>query len=301
VFKQYLLISVHGPGDPDGEIDTRCVRTEQDTPARKSCPAGQVSMATAIKRLAGFDVSDEETGGGNGVFTMPIFRQDLSVHSSSLSVSYGSLSEPTLKTKSENVVVRISASDAVADGTEYKVNIAEKLELVPDRISGVKTPGKLFNNAGVAVYQTGVPLPVSGDFILLREPVNGNVNVSYTVTGFEQELSISPRAEQPNNNYQSTLYVASSCGQVLSISVEVPLCWQRDYWNIFGYPGAGGGTDVTDDPPPEAEPEDLKLNWDECTLELNGGGDGFFDNLPGSGPIYYPGTRVNPRCGKDDA
>jgi hypothetical protein len=296
LFKQYLLISVHGPGAPDGEIDARCVRTNQDTKQQKSCPAGQVSMTTALKRLAGFDVGDEETDGGDGVFTMPIFRQDLSIHGSSLSVSYGSLSEPTLKTKSENVVVRISASDAVVNDTgslAYKVNIAEKLDLVPDRISGAKTPGKLFNNAGKAIYQTGAPLPVSGDFILLREPVNGNVTVSYTVTGFEQELSISPREEQPDNNYQSTLYVVSSCGQVLGASVEVPQCWQEDYRNKSG----GGVTVIVDDPPPEAEPRDLKLNWDECSLELNGGDDGIFDDLPGSGPIYYPGTRTSPGCG----
>lgn len=309
-----LAIGISAANDPvDGEIDIRCNLVEQDTSARKRCPAGQSALLDAMRSAAGLSVSDRSDD-DDGVFTMPILVQNRSGFDGTLSLSHGELSEPEITTLNREIKISLSLSDGEPSGiaaTPYKVDLAAKIksavDLEPDVIRSVSAPGKLFDGSGDTVYSAGYALPVSGDFLLLRERVIGSVSVAYTVTGQLQTASIPPREDAATGNYEASLWIASMCGKVDNYSIEVPECFQQDWWSKNGFPGdllGGGIGDVNITSPPNyAEGEDISNEWLVCGRHraANQETAGRYKDAPGTGEVYYPGVKeselpVNGRC-----
>jgi hypothetical protein len=315
LIRSQLQVTISGPDIDGGEIDIRCSLIDQDTSNRKSCPNGQTALIKDLKRAAGLTVEDD--GDDTGVFTMPILVQDRSWFESSLSVSHGELSAVEIVTKNQTKSISLALSDAVDSGlpaTPYKVDLAgkikDKTDLEIDLVRSASAPGKLFNSDGDTIYISGSSIPVSGDDLLLRQPVVGSISVEYTVTGQEQAVSISPRAGSVENNYQSTLWVVSSCGEIQHFDIEVPECWQQSWWGDNGFPGnllgdePGAGDVAALEPPNYADGEDLYLSWLVCGDKpaADQVTEGHFQDLPGTGPVCHPGVRLSElknRCGED--
>ena len=305
LIQHQLVVVLTGTANPaDGDVDIRCSLADQETDKRKPCPFGQTALINSIKRAAGLTVQDDGDD-DRGVFAMPIFTQDRSGWRSSLALSHGSLSDPKIVTEKNTLNIDITLSDAAEsgiEGTPYAVNLFEKIksqtDLEPDLLTSVTAPGRLFDGKGNVIYTSGSPLPHSGDHVLLRSPVVGKVTVSYTVTGQRQIATISPRPDAAQNNYQSTLWITSSCGQSQHYNIEVPECMQQAWYKEHGYPldflDPEDGETVIEDPQHYAEGADIELTWELCGNKkaANQTTTDFFDSkLPGSGPVCFPGQR----------
>lgn len=305
--RSHLSITIHGPAT-DGDVDVRCALASQDTNKRKPCPNGQTSLINAIKKAAGFEIADDGEY-DDDVFTMPILVQDRSGFQSSLSLSNGELSTGEIVSKKQTETLKISLSDAVSSGIEstpYKVDLAAKIksktDLEIDTIISVITPGRLFNSSGSVVYNSGSLIQTSDDFLLLKEPVTGSITISYIVTGQEYTATISPRTDAVEYNYQSSLWVVSSCGEIQHFEIEVPDCWQQAWWGKNGFP-----SDIFDDdgeaeviePPNEAKPKDQSFRWELCGNKKAADNDtaGYFQKkLNTNAEICYPGVVCSDDC-----
>lgn len=313
----HLSIIISGPEETGEGVDVRCSLVEQDTRNRSSCPNGQKSIIDTLKRAAGLTVAS--VGQGDGIFRMPILVQDRSGYQSSLSLSHGGLEDNGVVSRNRTINISLSLSDAVdsgVPGTPYKVDLAAKIksatDLEIDFLRTVTAPGKLLNSAGDTVYNSGSPLTTTGDFVLLRDKVVGKISVSYVVSGIEKVAVIPPREDATEYNYQSTLWVVSSCGEIQHFEIEGSDCWQQAWWRDNGYHGDllddGGGDAEVIEPPNYADGDDKHFNWlvcgdkpaaDQQTAD-------YFKDAPGSGVVVYPGVKFSTiknipnRCGDND-
>lgn len=297
-----VTVNISAANDPvdGGEIDIRCNLVQQDTSRRKRCPNGQGALIDALRARAGLSIPDRSDEDAD-VFTMPILTQDRSGFDSSLSLSHGDLSEPEITTQNDTVSIQLSLSDFSSSGDEatpYKVDLAAKVKakvgLEIDFIRSAKATGRLFDSAGDVVYQSGTPLITSGDDLLTRKPVVGNISVAYTVSGQLQTATIPPREDAAAGNYEASLWIASTCGKVSHFEIEVPECFQRAWWQNNGLPGQGGGDFELIEQPNYAEKTDAHYNWLTCGLHeaADQQTTDAFSEVPGDGPVYYPGVRL---------
>lgn len=305
----HLQVTITGAAeDTSGDIDIRCNLVDQDSDNRKRCPNGQSALIDEIRSRAGFSVVDRSDDDNDDVFTMPVFTQNRSGWNSSLSMSHGSLSEPETVTRNQTTKVQLSLGDFSSSGDKanpYKVDLASKIltgaDLEVDFILSAKSPGRLFDSVGTVVYTSGTPLIISGDNLLTRLPVVGNISVSYTVSGQLQTASIHPRDDVAAGNYDVSLWIASTCGQVSNFEIEVPECYQQAWWGKNGYPGEEAGDVEITEPPNYADQLDIDNNWltcgrhkaaDQQTAER-------YKDAPGTGEVYYPGIKESELAGDE--
>lgn len=306
-----VMIGISAANDPvdGGGIDVRCNLVQQDTSKRKRCPNGQSALIDELRTRAGLSIADRGDEDPE-VFTMPILVQDQSGWDSSLSLSYGELSEAEIVTQNDTVSLQLSLGDFTASGNQtnpYKTYLAGKVKakigLDVDFIRSVTAPGRLFDSAGDVVYQSGSLMTTSGDDLLTRAPVVGNISVSYTVSGQLQTATSTTREDAAAGNYELSLWIASTCGQVSHFEIEVPECFQQSWWNKNGYPGQTTGDAEITEPPNYAKPKDVSFVWALCCKkELISGDRAFFPNVPANKSVCFDGVACDTldNCGGCD-
>ncbi|MBW2688301.1 MAG: hypothetical protein JRC99_00030 [Deltaproteobacteria bacterium] len=274
----------------------RCNLVHQDAIKRKRCPSGQSALIDAIRTRAGLSITDRGDE-ATDVFTMPILTQNRTGWNNSLALSHGELSEPEVFTKNGTVSINLSLGDFSPSGNEvnpYKTDLAmkvnAKIELEIDLIRSAISPGRLFGADSKVIYQSGSPLTISGDNLLTRKPVVGNISVAYTVSGQLQVATSSPREDAQAGNYELSLWIVSTCGQVSNFEIKVPECFQRAWWEENGYPGDVESTE----PPNYSKKKDVNYSWIECGLHeaADQQTTNAFADVPGNGPVYYPGIKL---------
>jgi hypothetical protein len=290
-------ITVTGPAASSGApVSRRCVRVKQDNSQRTQCPGGATDLMKLLKRLMGIPVAgSDEDKPYDGVFRVPIVSQD-DGQGHSISITHGTVGEPQEGLTRHNETIFATPSDWAAAGVEVELELTGKLEFAPDKLTEARLIGTALDSAGNPLLS--VMLRISGSKLITGAACHAQIAVSYLAYTTTRQVEVTPRGEEGDeeNYYQSSLVVASECGGLERVKIDVPQCFEDfwaawkdllDEWNKL----RDGGTLTVNEDEEEPEGSDLNIVWNFCGKHrLRSASLGVFDHLKANGDVCYPGV-----------
>jgi hypothetical protein len=220
-----LRIVYAGLASSGAPVSRRCVRVKQDNSQRTKCPGGGVDVMKQLKRIMGFPVAVEDESEFDGIFRVPIVTQD-DGQGHGISITHGTIGEPVEAITRHDETFFVTPSDWAAAGDEFELKLEGKLKFAPDVVTSARSVGTALDSAGNQI--PGAAVRISGSKLITGTACYAQLAVSYNAYTTTRQVEIPPRGEEGDEEgfYQSSMIIASECGGLEQIKVEVPQCFE---------------------------------------------------------------------------
>jgi len=231
-----------------------CVALSQSTSS--PCSTDADLLAALIALITGQPLPEFAEGGGT--YTTKIKAQS-TVSSYQLHVTHGTLGDRQTFTENKTELVSVTGADWTVEG----VDMSGRFELEFDNLVLASFVGDVFDADGNPIPPPHVS--ISGNFLVFDPACIGTLSVTYQATWDEYTLDIDGREDEPENNYQSTVYAESECGNIDSTPVAIPDCVQAGWNSQYPWDNPFDDDSAEVDPVPDADPVDANLSWEYCS------------------------------------
>jgi hypothetical protein len=218
-------ITITGPASSGAAVSRRCVRVKQDNSQRTRCPGGGVDIMKQLKRIMGFPVAVEDESEFDGIFRVPIVTQD-DGQGHGISITHGTVGEPVEAITRHDETLFAASSDWAAADDEVALELTGKLEFAPDVVTSARIVGTALDSAGNLLLSATVR--ISGSKLITGTACHAQLAVSYNAYTTTRQVEIPPRGEEEDEEgfYQSSMIIASECGGLEQVKIEVPQCFE---------------------------------------------------------------------------